>query len=134
MKTKVRKFKFAKLVRDKIVDSIETTGGKVKKRTLSSEEFVKELKAKILEEAREIPTDTDEELISELADLQEIIDNLREALNITIEDLKLVQEKKNEKAGSFKKKIYIEHVEVRADYPWIDYYLKNPDKYPEIKN
>lgn len=81
------KFKFAKLVRDKIVDNI-----------------------------------------------QEIIDNLLDSLKVSKEEFKEVQNKKNEKAGSFKKKLYIEDVETGdEETEWVKYYLSNPDQYPEIK-
>ncbi len=44
-------------------------------------------------------------------------------------------EGKLELNGAFKKMEYIEYIEymeVKETSPWINYYLKNADKYPEI--
>jgi predicted house-cleaning noncanonical NTP pyrophosphatase (MazG superfamily) len=129
----MRRFKFSKLVRDKIVQSVIDAGNTPHWRTLTNDEYIAELKKKIVEEANEIPSSSREELLKELADVQEIIDNLLEALNINKADLQAAQSKKNEKAGSFKNKQYIEDVEAQDDSEWVQYYLNSPEKYPEVK-
>jgi len=129
----MRKFKFQKIVRDKIVDGIINEGNKPNYKVLSNDEFIKELKLKLLEEAKELPEAKNDEIIGELADIQEIIDNLLEELKLSQEQLNQAQEKKNEKAGSFKKKHYIEDVVTQDKSERIKYYLQFPDKYPEIK-
>lgn len=131
----MRRFKFAKLVRDKIVEGIISVGNKPNYRKLRPQEYISELKRKILEEAQELTSIEDkEELLKELADLQEIIDNLLIALNISRKQLKNEQLRKNQKAGSFKKQLFVEDVEAKEENKkWIDYYLANPHKYPEIK-
>jgi hypothetical protein len=72
------------------------------------------------------------EVTKELADVQEVLDNLLEVLGVSKEEFSEIQKKKNEKAGSFKKKQYIDSVGVEENSEWLGYYLKNPDKYPEI--
>lgn len=129
----MRKFKFSKLVRDKIVDGIIAAGNTPHWRTLTDEEYIHELKKKVIEEAAEIPGAHGEELIKELADIQEIIDALLTTLQLTKEAFVEIQKKKNEKAGSFKNKQYIDEVETREDSEWIKYHLDKPEKYPEIK-
>lgn len=131
----MRKFKFAKLVRDKIVDQIVSNGNKPNWRVLSDEDYIKELKNKILEEASEISKSEDsEDLVKELADVQEIVDNLLDTLKVSKKQFKEIQNKKNKKAGSFKKRLYIEYVETTDDEgEWTKYNLAHPDKYPEIK-
>lgn len=129
----MREFKFAKLVRDKIIQGIIDAGNTPDWRTLSDEKYIIELKKKVFEEAQEIPSAQGEDLIKELADVQEIIDNLLLALNVTKEEFQYIQNKKNDKAGSFKNKQYIESVKAKDDSEWIDYYLASPEKYPEIK-
>lgn len=129
----MREFKFAKLVRDKIIQGIIDAGNTTDWRTLSDKEYIIELKKKVFEEAQEIPSAQGEDLIKELADVQEIIDNLLLALNVTKEEFQDIQNKKNDKAGSFKNKQYIESVKAKDDSEWIDYYLASPEKYPEIK-
>lgn len=131
----MRKFGFKKLVRDKIVENIISAGHKPDWKVLSDSEFVEELKKKIVEEASEVPrTDKPEEIVEELADIQEIIDNLLEVLKVSkTEFAKIQKQKKNEKGGSFKKRQYVETVETSDEVTkWVQYYLDNPDKYPEL--
>ncbi|MEO6508317.1 MAG: nucleoside triphosphate pyrophosphohydrolase [Patescibacteria group bacterium] len=128
-----RKFKFTKLVRDNIVEGIIKAGNTANWRTLSNEEYIDELKKKVIEEAQEIPSAHNKDLVNELADIQEIIDNILVALKVTKKEFENIQKKKNDKAGSFKNKQYIEDVEVKQDSEWVKYYLAAPDKYPEIK-
>ena len=129
----MRRFKFAKLVRDNIVQGIIDEGNTPSWRTLSDEDYIYELKKKIVEEANEIPGINGDDLIKELADVQEIIDSLLNVLTVTKDDLVEAQKKKNEKAGSFKNRQYIKYVETKDDSEWVKYYLNSPDKYPEVK-
>lgn len=129
----MREFKFEKLVRDKIVEDMIAGGDTPKWKKLTDSEFINELKRKIIEESVEVPTAQGEDLIKELADLQELMDNLLEAVSVTKEEFIKIQNKKNEKAGSFKKRQFISTVQVKEDSKWINYYLENSDRYPEIK-
>ncbi len=129
----MRRFKFSKLVRDKIVDAITSHGNIPHWKVLTDSEYILELKKKIIEEAPELLNATGAEVVEELADLQEIIDNLLVALNIPKDELKKAQEKKNQQRGSFKSKHYIEEVDAQDGASEIDYYLKFPEKYPEVK-
>ena len=54
---------------------------------------------------------TIEETIEELADVQEIIDNIISYYDLNQTVIKEAQVKKNKDKGSFKKRIYLEHVE-----------------------
>ena len=132
----MRKFKFGKLVRDNIVEQIISVGNKPNWRILTNNEYIQELKNKIVEESSEIPrSDNPEEVAKELVDIQEIIDNLLLALKINKKQFNEIKKLKNSKNGSFKKKHYIEYVETGDnETKWVKYYLDNPDKYPEIKN
>lgn len=131
--TEMRKFRFSKLVRDKIVDGIKNSGNKPIYRRLRKTEYIKELIKKMLEESEELPKTKSKELIEEIADIQEIIDNILEVLGVTKVELKKEQRRKNKKAGSFKKRLFIDYVEMKEGAEWIKYYLKHPKKYPEIK-
>jgi predicted house-cleaning noncanonical NTP pyrophosphatase (MazG superfamily) len=129
---RMRTFRFDKLVRDKIVAQQQQGGGKPDYRVLEGREYLEALKTKILEEASELDVADADELVKELADLQEIIDCIVEAIGASKDDVAKAQAKKNAKAGSFKEKLYIENVTVPDDNEWIDYYLKNSDRYPEV--
>ena len=130
----MRKFEFKKLVRDKIVENVISAGHKPDWRILSDSEFIQELKKKIVEEASEVPRTNDpEEIVEELADIQEIIDSLLETLKVSKAEFEKIQKQKTKKRGSFKKRQYIDTVETSDKVTkWVQYYLDNPDKYPEI--
>lgn len=129
----MRKFRFDKLVRDKIVEKTNSSGDKAYYKKLSKKEHIKELKNKLLEEIKELETENREEFMEEIADLQEIIDVLMKLSNISKSDVIIKQTQKNEMNGSFFKGEYIEYVELRETSPWVKRFLKNPEKYPEIK-
>ncbi len=129
----MRTFKFSKLVRDKIVGSIISNGGNPRWKTLSKKDYIEELKKKMIEESSELISVTKEELVEEIADLQEIIDNLIKTLDVSKQDLAKIQKEKNKKKGSFKKRHYVDKVEVENNAKEIEYYLKSPEKYPEVK-
>jgi predicted house-cleaning noncanonical NTP pyrophosphatase (MazG superfamily) len=129
----MRKFRFAKLVRDNIVDAIVSKGNTPKWRTLSDQEYIDELKKKLVEESAELVGASNEEVVTELADIQEIMDNLLEVLTVSKGELIAAQNQKNDKNGSFKKRLYIDVVEVGTGASEIEYYLKYPEKYPEVR-
>ena len=130
---KMRRFHFGKLVRDNIVEQITSNGDVPHWKELSQQDYIEELKKKIGEEAAEVEGATSDEILKEVADVQELIHALLEALHVSKEELEAIQEKKNEKAGAFQKKQYIAYVDVQDDSPWLGYYLKSPEKYPEVR-
>lgn len=131
---KTYKFKYAKLVRDNIPEIIIKSGAKISQRTLSNSQYIVALKSKLLEEALELKkAKKPSEIISELADAQEVIDNLLTALKLSTNGLKKIQNEKNKKNGSFQHKKYINFIKVQEDFDWLEYHLKNKDKYPLIK-
>ena len=129
----MRKFRFSKLVRDNIVGAIVANGNNPIWRTLQNDEYIYELKKKLAEEASELVSADSDETIKELADVQEIIDNLLKALKVSKKELAQAQKEKNNKNGSFRKRQYIDLVEVEDNASEIEYYLKFPNKYPEVK-
>lgn len=127
------KFQFSKLVRDKIVDHQLASGATPSFRTLSPEEHKQELVNKIIEEAGEIIQAGSSDVATEIADVQQAIDDLKELYGLSDSDIIGAQEVKNKKNGAFKKGLYIDYVEVSEGNRWIDYYHKNADRYPEIQ-
>jgi len=128
-------FYFRKLVRDQVLQRcLDDPKVKTQYRILDPVEFKKELITKIYEEAAEIPilTETNDEVLSEIADVQAVVDSLIEAYGYTKEDVVFAQNKKAAKNGSFEKRAYIEKVDLDETSEWAAYFRQSPDKYEEI--
>lgn len=108
------KYKYNKLVRDKIPASIDSMEGrKANWRIMDNEEYIKELNKKLIEEAHEF---IEENAVEELADIMEVIQSIMRAKNISYEELKKVQALKREQKGGFYNRVYLIDVEQdRAD-------------------
>lgn len=125
-------FKVAKLVRDYLVDQQITTGAKPSYRQLSAEEHKAALIRKLAEEVDEISRADPDEIVAEIADLQQVIDDLCRLHHITAAQVAAAQAAKNRQAGPFQKGLYIESVSLEDDNHWVGYYRKNADRYPEV--
>ncbi len=121
------------MVRDKIVDQQIASGAKPSYRQLSVDEHKQELVKKIVEEAQEIAGSTAEQAASEIADVQQAVDDLKAIYGLTDKAVAAAQKQKNTKSGAFKKGIFVDYVEIAGNDKWVDYYRQNPDRYPEIK-
>lgn len=126
------KFILNKLVRDKIPEHQISTGQNPVYRTLERDEHTAALAAKVIEEAKEIPITDISEAIKEIADVQQALDDLREILGITTEDVHNAQTVKNEKAGAFKEGRFVESVSPGEDNKWTDYYRTDPGRFIEV--
>lgn len=155
----MRTFIYNKLVRDKIVPEMEESGSVVKWRKLDDEEFTEEIAKKLEEELDELEEGVGKDRardIAELADVAEVYevayqlldqDEHYELLESAMEELEngidmweidpdellAAKAAKIERMGGFAGRLFIEQVSVKEDDKWIDHYLKNPDKYPEVK-
>lgn len=98
---------YHKLVRDKIPEIIESQGKTCKVRTLSTEDYIKMIDAKLDEELAEYHEDQN---IEELADLMEVIYAAAKARGYSVDELESVRVKKVEKRGAFEKMILLEEV------------------------
>lgn len=97
-----------KLVRNKMVDIIQSEGRVLRYTVLSDNEYQYALRVKLLEEATEVKdSDNIDNFIEELADVQEVIDCLLKVNNLTKNQVKKVQTQKRRKRGSFDKKYFI---------------------------
>ena len=99
--------KYSKLVRDRIPEIIETSGKTCVTETLSDEDYLRMIDAKLDEELAEYHKDQN---IEELADLMEVIYAAAIARGYTIEQLEKVRAEKAEKRGAFKQKILLMEV------------------------
>jgi predicted house-cleaning noncanonical NTP pyrophosphatase (MazG superfamily) len=102
--------KYEKLVRDRIPEIIERAGKTATWRELGDDEFRLALKAKALEEAQELFDADDDALLSELADLEEVVEAILTTYGHSREELEAVRAKKNEERGAFTRRLFLESV------------------------
>ena len=126
----MRRFKLHKLVRDKIIDHVRKEAKSVVYRRLNNKEYVRELREKLKEEVAELQDSKPGKIQEELADIQEVINHLLSALEINKKKFSVTLKNKDKKSGGFKKKIFIETVDLEENDEWIPYYEKS---FPEIK-
>lgn len=125
-----RTFRLNKLVRDKLVQINLDMGGEVDFKILGSDKLNQALVQKLIEEARELKNS--ELSAEELADLQEILDQLIRNLKVSKAEIKSIQAKKNVKNGGFKNGHYIKTLTLPADNKWAKYYAADPQRFPEV--
>ncbi|MDL2363606.1 MAG: nucleoside triphosphate pyrophosphohydrolase [Patescibacteria group bacterium] len=99
---------YNKLVRDKIPEIIKASGKKPTFRYLNKQEYLEALVIKLGEEYDEFKQDRN---IEELADLQEVILALADAMNISPSELAKAFSQKALARGKFQSRIYLESVE-----------------------
>ena len=99
---------YNKLVRDKIPEIIKSDGRKAETRKLNRNEYISELRKKMLEEAKELNDGKGRDnLIEELVDIQEIIDAILIAKNVDKKLFIKSQDLKCKKRGGFKKQLFL---------------------------
>lgn len=107
---------YNKLIRDNIPFIIENDNKSCVTTVLDDDQFLLELKNKLVEESKEVlGAETRDELINELADIQEIADKLKEVYMINQEEINVVQQKKALKNGKFDKKLFLVSVDEKHE-------------------
>ncbi len=94
-----------KLVRNGIPEMIRQAGNECEVVIMSETELTQALREKLLEEAREAAAASSENLVSELADLQEVIDALLTVYGIEREAVVQEQRRKRMERGGFEQRI-----------------------------
>lgn len=127
-------FRLDKLVRDNFRQIYADLGQVIKIRELSGLELKNAIRNKIIEESKEllIVDYGNDKVISELGDIQQAVDDLREIYGVSAEQVADAQAKKLAEKGGFTAGLYIETIELQDGDPWVEYYRTEPDKYPEI--
>lgn len=129
-----RWFQFNKIIRDKLVDRLYRSDAKVEKVDLNGEEFITQLKNKLLEEAKEVARATSAEHIKEeLADVMEVMISIAHQNGFDMSTIETVRANKYEKRGGFTKPILIKTVGLPNEHYLVEYCLHDPEQYPEIK-
>jgi len=98
------KIDYNKAIRDNIPEIIEKSGKNCNVKTLSNEEFLKELEKKLIEELQEYQESKD---VKELADILEIIYRISSLKGTTIEQLDMIRKDKATKRGLFEKNLFL---------------------------
>ena len=98
---------YHKLVRDKIPEIIEAQGKTCKVSTLSDEDYLKMIDAKLDEELAEYHEDQN---IEELADLLEVIYAAARARGYSVKELEKIRNDKVKLRGGFEAKVLLEFV------------------------
>lgn len=104
----IKKIYYYKLVRDKVPEIIEKSGGTAKFKKLTSKQFEKELLKKVGEESSALPAiKSKKELVGELADIFAVTDEIKKFKKITEKQIKTAMKANMDKKGGFKKKLYL---------------------------
>ncbi len=131
------RFRVEKLIRDNLAAKMRENGIVVHERFLDGDEFLFCLKEKLLEEAQKVHGSSKkgeliEELVEELVDIQEAMLALCEKVGITPDEIEAARLKKREVSGGFEKGIYLSCVDIEENNPAVEFYLKQPERYPHI--
>lgn len=128
-------FQYNKLVRNNIPGFHVEAGHEIVSRRLRIVELAQALAEKLREEAAEVAeARTTDDLIEELADVQQVIDDLCTVSGISRQQVYDVMLDKAERKGNFLAGQYVETVTMPdEDDEWVAYCRNSPDKYPEVK-
>lgn len=96
---------YYKLVRDLIPEIIRNDGRECEVMEMSESEYFQALRKKLIEEAQEAAIAKSEELVSELADLYEVIDAIMAAYGIERDLVLAKQAQRRAERGGFNKRI-----------------------------
>lgn len=104
----MKKIHYNKLVRDKIPEVIEKSGGIYEIKKLKKAEFERELIKKVGEEATGLlSAKNKKELTSELADIVDVLEEIKKLKKISAQEIKKARKAGFAKKGGFKKKIFL---------------------------
>lgn len=130
----MKKFETGILIGQTRLEEMQRIGIKVHYEILSDEKYSFALKNKLLEECNElIDCNNKVEAASEIADVLDIIECIKNNFNIDDNLINYYRSENLKSKGSFDSKILSKYLEISEDNPAIDYYLSRPEKYPEIK-
>ena len=102
---------YNKLVRDRIPEIIQKEGNTADIIILSEESFKQAIKEKLIEEATEVcNAQNRDDILSELADLQEVMDTIKQLYNINTLEVNTIQAVKALQRGKFDKRLYLKSV------------------------
>ena len=99
---------FNKLVRDRIPEILHAKGMIAETRVLTTEEYARMLRVKLVEEAGELDRAlTSDDLQGEIVDVLEVVDAIAALSGFSRAALLTAQEKKRAERGGFSKRIFL---------------------------
>ena len=129
-----RRYTFNKLIRSKIPGRMHQEGVHVTGRALGQQEYIKQLKHKIVEEANEVAeSDSRSALLSELADVLEAVNAIADAYEISFPEIEKERLHKLDINGYFSPLNYVDYIEVDEENREIIEYLENKHRPYEYK-
>ena len=102
---------YNKLVRDKIPEIIRSAGRRPFVRVLNEGDYRAALLLKLTEESREAQAAADDELVTELADVLEVLHAIAEAHSLAWAEIVSAAASKRAERGGFRDRILLEHVD-----------------------
>lgn len=102
---------YYKLVRDRIPEIIEREGKEFEVRVLDEAEYREALRRKVVEEATEIKTAPDSDLIKEIGDLYEVLDALIATYDLDPDVIHVHRARRRAERGGFEKQLELLWVE-----------------------
>lgn len=96
---------YNKLIRDRIPEIMDAEGIEYETEVLNEREYVAALRAKVLEEAREVCEAPQEELAKEIGDLLEVLEALRVACNLDQGMVERIRRERRRDRGGFEKRL-----------------------------
>ena len=96
---------YNKLIRDRIPEIIMAAGKQYEAVVMTDDEYIQALRSKLVEEAQEAKEADLDDLINELADLQEVITALMSAYSISQEQVSEAQDARRNERGGFEKRL-----------------------------
>ncbi len=128
-----RKFIFKKIIRDKILEIMESEGISLETQILEGPNKIHFLKEKLIEECHEVfDAKSKQAHLEELGDVYDVIDALAKVLGIDLKSIHKHRLHKCEQKGGFEKGLFCDHIEMMASHKRVSYYLERPGDYPEM--
>ncbi len=129
-------FRLHKLVRDTLVEVYSSLNQSFTERRVSGLDLKRALANKLQEEAQELPIreTKDADIAEELADIQQVINDLKAEYGVTDDEIERVLSAKFDAKGGFRAGHFIETISLHEDDAWTAYYREKPTVYPEISD
>lgn len=101
---------YLKLIRDRIPAIIAESGRHCHTTVLDENSFRAALLAKLIEEAREVQTAPADDLLTELADVIEVFDTILATCQLTMPQVRQLQEQRRQACGGFDNRLQLDWV------------------------